>query len=154
MTDDLRSRIMADEGLSLKKYKDEDGIDTIGIGHNMEANPLPADIQAYLDANGQITTEQALALLEIDIQTAHDTLVAHLPWVANLDDVRLDVLIEMVFQMGIHAVLGFHETLEAIQSGNYGAASIRMLNSEWAKETPARCERLANLMKIGDNANA
>ena len=48
--------------------------------------------------------------------------------------------------------LGFHNTLAAIEAGNYAAASGGMLASKWAKQVGARATRLAAMMKTGERS--
>jgi lysozyme len=55
----------------------------------------------------------------------------------------------MSFQMGTAGLLGFQNTLQAIRSGNYEAAASGMMASAWARQTPARAQRMANLMRAG-----
>lgn len=71
----------------------------------------------------------------------------------GLNDARQDALICMVFQVGAVGVSKFKATLQALRDGNYDLASNHMLNSKWAKQTPARAKRMANLIKYGVYSN-
>ena len=53
----------------------------------------------------------------------------------------------MVYQMGATGVSKFKSTLSHINNGNYEMASKEMLNSNWAKQTPDRAVRLADLVR-------
>lgn len=55
----------------------------------------------------------------------------------------------MAFQMGIVGLLGFTNTLAAIKRGDYAAAATGMLASLWARQTPARAKRMADMMRAG-----
>jgi lysozyme len=60
------------------------------------------------------------------------------------------VVAEMVYQMGATKTLGFGETLKLIRQGKYEAAGKEALNSDWAKQTPARAKRVASrLASVG-----
>jgi lysozyme len=139
LRDQLVAALIRDESLRLKPYKDTVGKLTIGIGRN-------------LDDVG-ISHDEALVLLNNDIDKASAQVRTQLPWTVGLDDARLAVLVNMAFNMGIgdqtHGLLAFHNTLALIQSGNYTAAADAMLQSKWAKQVGARAARLAEQMRTG-----
>ncbi|AXZ12060.1 glycoside hydrolase family protein [Klebsiella pneumoniae] len=62
---------------------------------------------------------------------------------------RRDVLISMAYQMGVDGLAGFKNTLKLIADGNFIAAADGMLNSLWAKQTPNRAKRHADVMRTG-----
>lgn len=134
----LHARIKEHEGLCLKPYVDTLGHTTIGYGRN-------------LDAKG-ISVHEADALLVRDVSEAcltAETLVSHDTWDAMGVD-RRGVLIEMVFQMGGAGVAAFKKMLAALEDGDWLGASHEMLNSRWARQTPNRAEKLAEIMDGGD----
>ena len=132
MTDYLTT-IMADEGLRLTPYHCSEGFLTIGIGRN-------------LDAKG-ITKEEAIYLAQNDIKEAENKAVSIVKDFYSLNDNRKIVLVSMAFQMGATGLSKFKKMIEAIDNRDFDRASIEMLNSRWAKQTPARAKRLSNLMK-------
>lgn len=133
MTETLRARILRHEGLRLKPYRDTVGKLTIGVGRNLD------DIG--------ISTLEAMDLLNADINRATQGLTRALPWVDDLPPVAREVLIEMVFQMGLHGVLQFAQTLEAFRTREWRRAAKGMRTSRWATQTPARVEELATLVE-------
>lgn len=132
----LIDQLVREEGLQLKPYHDTVGKLTIGIGRN-------------LDDVG-ISHDEALLLLNNDIDRASAALRSRFPWVINLDDTRQAVLIDMAFNMGVVTLAKFTDTLAHIQSGDYVAASQAMLDSTWAKEVGMRAIRLAEQMRTGE----
>lgn len=132
------------EGRKNATYKDSLGIPTIGIGHNIQAHPLPPGFVSPL------TDEQVDLLFQADLANAEAALRQHLPWVDSLSDARLAVLVDMVFNMGIGGVLGFPHTLAAIQAGNWQAAHDGMLASKWATQVGARAKEDAEMMLTGE----
>lgn len=64
----------------------------------------------------------------------------------NIDPVALGIVTEMVYQMGFEGVSNFKNTLNFINNKDYASASTEMLNSKWARQTPDRAVKLANLM--------
>jgi lysozyme len=143
MIDNLLDQLKRDEGCILRVYRDTKGILTAGVGHNCEAHG------ENLVEGQSISQEQADTWLQQDIQTAKNTLFSKLPWVVNLDFIRQSVLINMCFNMGINGLIQFHQTLQAIASGNYTLAAERMLQSTWASQVGARAKRLATQMSLG-----
>ena len=77
-------------------------------------------------------------------------LTVALPWFTELDAARQGVLVNMAFQMGTAGLLAFNRTLVAIAQQRYAEASAYMLQSKWAKQTPARAKRMADQMETGE----
>jgi lysozyme len=123
------------EGERLKPYRDTVGKLTIGVGRNLEDRGITAQESAMLLAN--------------DISREERELINALPWVAQLDEVRQRVLLDMAFNMGIVGLLAFKRTLATIQAGDYQAAASMMLDSRWAKQVGQRAERLSRMMATG-----
>ena len=132
----LIDQLKRDEGMKLKPYKDSVGKLTIGIGRN-------------LDDVG-INELEAEWLLHNDIFRAEAALEKVLPWTADLDEIRRAALINMTFNMGIGGLLGFKNTLAAIQEGRYNDAADGMLESKWATQVGPRAHRLALQIKTGE----
>lgn len=66
-----------------------------------------------------------------------------------LDDARLDVLINMCFNLGIYRLLGFKKMLAALERRDYIQASIEMMDSRWAKQVGGRAVELSVQMQTG-----
>ncbi len=62
---------------------------------------------------------------------------------------RKDILISMAYQMGVQGLAGFKNTLAMVASGNFSGAASGMLSSKWAKQTPNRANRHAEVMRTG-----
>lgn len=132
MITNIRDQLKRDEGERLYVYPDSKGIPTAGVGHNLEAHGID------LPLGTPITQEQSDTWLDEDIQTVTDQLQSHLPWSDALDEVRLGVLQNMCFNMGIGKLIGFHHFLGFMESGNYDIAANEMLDSVWAKQVGNR----------------
>jgi lysozyme len=138
----LKEQLTLHEGLRLFPYKDTIGILTIGIGHNLTANGLHPEVVAL-----QFNKDVEAAVLDLE---------KNLPWVMELDEVRLRVLIDMCFNLGISRLLKFKNTLAAIHRGEYEHASAMLMDSLWAHQVGDgyggrfdRAERLAEMMRTG-----
>ena len=141
----LREQLIIDEGLRLHRYKCTAGKNTIGVGHNLDDNPLTAAEAAVIGSAvpEEITREQALMIEDRDIEEATDNLYDHLPWVRSAPLEVREVLINMTFNMGVHGLLTFKNTLKAIQDCRYAEAADMMLESRWARQVGDRAVRLA-----------
>ena len=53
----------------------------------------------------------------------------------------------MAFQLGIGGLLKFKRALGSIEDGQYKEASMEMLDSLWAQQTPERAKRLSKQME-------
>lgn len=142
-TNKLIQELRRDEGVKYSVYKDTKGIPTVGVGHNLQASPLPSGWKYPL------TDAQVDALLTKDLEVVFKALEKNWPWYKNLSDARQRVLANMCFNMG-EGVLGtFKNTLKLIQTGKYSEAADAMLKSLWAKQVQGRAVRLAQMMKEG-----
>ena len=139
----LISDLRRDEAVRYVPYKDTVGIDTVGVGHNMKAHPLPAEW------NFPLTDEQVNQLLSEDLVRVFSGLDANLGWWRTLSENRQRVLANMAFNLGMQGLLGFHNTLQFIQDGAYEDAAKGMLSSKWAKQVGQRANRLADTMVQG-----
>lgn len=139
----LESELRRDEGVRYWPYKDTKGIPTTGVGHNLQANPLPPN-WAY-----PLTPAQVTQLLDQDIADTLANLDRNIPWWRQLDDVRQRVIANMCFNLGIGKLLGFKNTLAAMQRGSYAVAAAGMKASLWHSQTGARAVRLCSAMETG-----
>ncbi len=135
MPESLAQRTGRHEGYSEFIYLCPEGYPTIGIGHRCNLGDYPDGIK-YIDA---------LKLLDEDLAKAQDACERKFPWLP--DGIRKEVLIEMIFQLGIAGVLGFRKMLAALEKSDYEEAADQMLDSKWYKQTPKRCKELSELMR-------
>ncbi|RAZ53787.1 lysozyme, partial [Campylobacter hyointestinalis subsp. lawsonii] len=70
-----------------------------------------------------------------------------IPWLNNSPKEVQEVVIEMAYQMGVGGVLKFKNTLNFIKENDYKNASSNMMKSLWAKQTPNRAKKLANIIE-------
>lgn len=142
MITDIIGQLKRDEGFRPTPYLDSVGKKTIGYGHNLIAHPLP-------DVEGGITVARAELILLDDIADIESTLARAIPWLTSLDDARQGVLVNMAFNIGVHGVLGFHNTLAYVQSKQYNVAADNMIASKWYTEVGVRAQRLVQQMRTG-----
>jgi lysozyme len=139
----LEAELRRDEGVKYWPYRDSVGVQTIGVGHNLQAKPLPSN-WAY-----PLTPAQVTQLLGQDIADTLANLDRNLPWWRSLDEVRQRVVANMCFNLGIGKLLGFKNTLGAMQRGAYAIAAAGMKNSDWYGQVGARAVCLCQAMESG-----
>jgi len=137
------------EGRRKKPYKCPAGANTIGVGWNMDANPLPKTIADYLKKHGEITDDMINILLNISVSNAiKDCLDLFPTW----DDISLNrrmALIDFVFQLGKTRASKFVHTIAAINTGRWEDAAENMKESAWAKQCPKRAQEITDLIEAG-----
>ena len=132
-TERLVEEIKQDEGFRGKPYLDTRNMPTIGYG-----TLLP------------ITKEGGELLLRLRLKEKEQRLVRRLAEIGidllkQPEEVK-SALLNMAYQMGVGDVMEFKRTLMAVKAGDYKTAQAEMLDSDWARQTPNRAERVANLM--------
>lgn len=135
-----------EEGKRAMVYDDATGKPVVP-GYVMKGHPT-IGIGRALDVRG-ITDAEIRYLLANDITG----LLKQVPQLVSnwntLTANRKAVLICMGFQLGVRGLAGFKATLAAIGRSAYSTAAQNMLASLWAKQTPARVKRMADLMRSG-----
>lgn len=139
----LEAELRRDEGVRYVVYLDSLGNPSTGVGHNLNASPLPASwIYPLTDA-------QVDALLSRDLDVTFDSLDHFMPWWRGLDEVRQRVIANMAFNMGVTTLLGFHNALGATQRGAYAIAAAAFKASDWYGQVGDRAVRLCAAMESG-----
>lgn len=139
MRAELTRQLRGDEGREKCAYRDHLGFLTIGVGRLIDPRKPGAGLRDV----------EIDFLLMNDVDDRIDALTRRLPWFQHLDPARQGVLLNMSFQMGVEGLLKFERTLKLVEEGKYDLAAHAMGQSKWAKQTPARAERLAEQMRTG-----
>ena len=149
-TNEMIQRFVLHEGCVLTPYKCPAGYLTIGIGRNLETNPLtPEEKQVCGDWRHGITKNAAFYLLRNDLEKVKRECSKNIPFFYSLDAERKYALLDMAFNLGIKGLLQFKKMLEALGIGYYDKAAEECLNSRYAKQTGKRAKRIANTIKTG-----
>ena len=126
----LKKRIQKNEGYSKIPYKDQLGYYTIGYGHLIKKK----ENFFFKNKYNKIFFHN---LFEIDFNKAKNDYYKHL-YKKNHKKPEKELLIEMVFQIGIFGVLKFKKMLYFLNKKEKYMASLEMLDSLWYKQTPKR----------------
>ena len=148
---------MVSEGLRLQVYKDTLGIDTVGIGRNLEDRGITKEELDWMDIptidhvyEWGITEADAVYLATNDVQIVEEELVRAHPCVDRLDSVRQLILVDMAFNMGVPRLCKFKKMWAAVEAEDFPTAAKEMLDSRWAKQVKGRATKLANAMHNGE----
>ena len=137
--DELRDEIAFDEGVILETYLCSLSHKTVGIGHLC----LEGEPEYDLPIGTAVDQSRVNALFEQDIyRTLGDCRQIY----DGFDDMPPElqkILANMCFQLGRTRLSKFVLTNELIKSGDLKGASIEMLKSRWAEQTPNRAKRLS-----------
>lgn len=131
----LRTLLIKHEGLRLKPYRDTRGKQTIGVGRNLD------DIG--------ISELEAMMMLANDIEAVNKLAFATFSWLKSISAPRQDVVLSMMFNMGLGGFKEFKKMIAALVSGNYETAADEMLGSHWASQVGERARELASMMRTG-----
>ena len=153
----LIEKLIVHEGLRLQVYKDTLGIDTIGIGRNLEDRGISKEELDALDIptidhiyEYGITEADAVYLATNDVQIVEEELLRAHPCVDRLDSVRQLILMDMAFNMGVPRLCKFKKMWNAIHEEDFQSAAKEMLDSRWANQVKSRAVKLANAMHNGE----
>jgi len=159
----IEQQLKLEEGCRHTPYYDTLGKLTIGIGHCLVTNPLSKsqikkicgkalshdNAIEWLYTHG-ISNDNAEWLLREDIKATTEKLLAKYPWMQDMNQARFDAILSMAFQMGVGKIGHFKHMLKALEIGDYVEAGKQALDSRWAKQTPARAERVSEQLRTGE----
>lgn len=127
-------QIKEDEGFRGRPYLCTAGKTTIGYGSNLDDNPL--------------TREEAEYLLNNDLKKVQKQ-AARFGFYLKLTPRRRDVILNMLFNLGLSRFNQFKKMIAALESNDYNEAVAQMLDSKWAKQVGDRAIRLSKQMEEG-----
>ena len=144
------NRLILHEGMVLKPYKCPMGKLTIGVGRNLEDNPLTSEeLRALGDYKHGITENGSKMLLRNDIMRCYEQLKKHIIVFDELEPDRQYALVDMCFQLGFKGLRKFKNMLKAIEKKDFQMACFECLTSNYAKQTPKRARRVARVIRDG-----
>ena len=138
--EEVKEHIKEEEGYRDTIYKDTLNFATIGYGHLV----LPRD---KFKEGVKYSHKELEKVFEYDFQIAKQDMES-LTKDLDIVDGAKEILIHMLFQLGMPKLMKFRLMFENLRKKDYVGASNEMLDSLWAKKhTPARAERLARKMR-------
>lgn len=132
--DKLKAMLSRHEGRKNKVYLCTKRKRTIGVGWNLDANPLPQDIASFLYSHAYITEEMIDRLLDISIENATDNCRDLYNDFDSFSENRRFALIDFIFNIGVGTALTFKNTNKAINEGRWGDAANGIRHSQYWKQ--------------------
>jgi lysozyme len=149
MSEELKQLLIKHEGKKNTAYYCSAGKLTIGIGHNIDANGLPPNIESFLNNNGYITDEMIDELLEIDVNNAVNDCQKLYPLFDLFSDNRQMALIDFLFNVGLSTALQFKNTNKAINEEKWEDAAKGFEKSLWYKQVGKRSREIVKMIREG-----
>lgn len=130
----LHKELERDEGRAPYVYKDHLGYDTAGVGFLVDK-----------DKGGRIPDAVIDFWLDHILAEREKQLDQYIPWWRKMSDSRQRALLNMSYQLGVSGLLKFAKMLGCLQTGDWRGAYQNALDSTWARQTPERAKRVAEL---------
>ena len=135
-----KAELKLDEGFKSKPYKCTAGYQTIGWGHN-------------LDANG-IKTKFLQSMYDDDCDDKVAEMKSHpaLAWIFegdSVNQVRRDAFINMAFNLGVDGLAKFRKALAAGRCGDWETCANESIDSRWYIQVKRRGPRIVGQLRTG-----
>jgi lysozyme len=129
---ELLDEIKKHEGFRSTVYQCTEGYDTIGYGFAIKDLELDEDI--------------AEQILIKKLDSLQERIESKFNWFDDsLQEVK-DVVVNMCYQLGVSGFSKFKKTIYLLETEKYKEASVEMLDSLWAKQTPNRAKELSEIL--------
>lgn len=132
----LSNDLVQDEGFVSSCYDDSLGYKTIGIGRLIDKRK-----------GGGITLDEAMYLLNNDIDRKYSDISERWPKFKQLSEIRQRAVVNMCFQLGVDGFLNFKKAIKAMEIGNFDRAALELSDSKWFIQTPNRARRICAMIK-------
>ena len=103
----------------------------------------------YINVQRDLVIDEDVAdlILMKKLHTLLQRILIAFPWFNNINIEAKGVVINMCYQMGLSGFSKFKKTIYYLETEQYEEASAEMLDSLWAKQTPARAKELSEIIK-------
>ena len=128
----LLDKIKEHEGFRSKVYQCTQSYDTIGYGFAIKDLELDEDI--------------AEQILIKKLDSLQERIESKFNWFDNSPQEVKDVVVNMCYQLGVSGFSKFKKTIYLLETEQYEEASVEMLDSLWAKQTPNRAKELSEIL--------
>ncbi len=138
ITDELVERIKREEGFRAGIYLDHKGNRTIGYGTLLE--------EGITEAEAELLLRHRLGAMAEEVARSKRGGVFE-----SLDPAARSALLDMAYNMGAPALLGFRKMWAALARGDRERAAAEALDSDYARQLPARASRVAETLRGAAN---
>lgn len=140
--------IATEEGFEPRPYLCSEGYPTVGYGQKI--GKKDADLKMFdfemPEVVASVWMQQNIDSM-LDKMESDDDIAAALE---SCNEVRESVLISMAYQMGVTGLSNFKNMLTAVELGDFDEAANQALDSRWARQTPERADRHAEMLRTGE----
>ena len=130
---DIIEQLKIHEGYKSKVYKCTAGVDTIGVGFAIKDLELSEEVC-------DLILQEKLEVLEERFEKKFD-------WFKTSPIEVRNVMLNMAYQLGFRGFCKFKKTIAYLEDAEWEKASVEMLDSKWAKQTPNRARELSEIIK-------
>jgi lysozyme len=134
MISKLEEMLIRHEGKRSLPYECSAGKISVGVGRNLEDNPL--------------TDDEIMYLLRNDITRSENELNRY-SWFRMMDDARRDACINLVFNLGLTRFRQFKRMIKAFEDRDYERAADELLDSKYAFQVGQRAKELSDIIRTG-----
>lgn len=142
----LKLQLRQHEGRRLTVYDDATG-KPLRQGMKIEGKPTIGYGRNLTDRG--ISMEEAEFLLDNDVRDAANGLRATFSWFVLMNDVRQEVLVNMVVNVGLGGLRTFKRMIRALETEDYETAAREMKDSTYARQVGKRADVLAEQLRRG-----
>ena len=148
--EDLTDWVALEEGFRSEPYRDTLGVWTIGYGYNLTQLGISKydSLKQVKEKVGSWGEKDAYRMLVFLLEEAVDDVLEFLErdGIRDVPDVVVAALTNMSYQLGLTGLKKFKKTLASIALREYNQASVQILKSLWASQTPNRAKRVSYVM--------
>lgn len=132
----LKAQLIYDEGVRASAYADSEGYTTIGVGRLIDEKK-----------GGKLSADEIDYLLDNDIDKVINQAIREFDWYYDLSEIRKEVILNMIFNLGIGGVKKFKNMINALKRHDWEDAAREMLDSKWSGQVGQRAIRLSEAMR-------
>ena len=115
----------------------------------METKKMPNELSTIIE---DITRHEGFKSTVYKCTEGYDTIgygfaIKDLVMDKDIDDIAKSVVVNMCYQLGLSGFSKFKKTIYLLETQQYEEASTEMLDSLWAKQTPARARELSERIR-------
>lgn len=132
----LVAQLRRHEGVRTHFYRCTSGLATIGVGRCIEPGSLG------------LSNDEIDYLLENDIKRCKAELLAF-SWFVDLDSVRQDAMVNLLFNLGMTRLMQFKNALAAMEASDFNTASEEFMDSRWATQVGDRADEVCEMIRTG-----
>lgn len=146
--------IQRHEGIRLHVYDDTKGLQTIGVGFNLNAAGAPSicaqlgiDYEGLKSGAVSLTNDQADAVFQYQLGMVQSAAARIFPNYGAMPEKVRAVVCDLLF-MGEGAFLTFHKAIAAFKAGNWKGAADELVDSLWAKQVGTRATEDVAILRV------